>query len=59
MGLYSAAQRVDGRGSTNFERKPVRVCGAESLNALDAIIVLVLGSVSNTLSDERNDLIGS
>ena len=39
--------------------KPFQIRGAATLNALYAIIVLVLGSVSNSLSDERNDLIGS
>ena len=39
--------------------KPFQVRGAATPNALDAIIVLVLGSVGNTLSDERNDLVGS
>ena len=48
---------MDGRILT-FENKPFQVRGAATPNALDAIIVLV-GSVSNTLSDERNDLIGS
>ena len=39
--------------------KPFQIHGAATPNALDAIIVLVLGSASNTLSDERNDLVGS
>ena len=39
--------------------KPYQARGAATLNALDAIIVLILGSASKTLSDERNDLVGS
>ena len=39
--------------------KPFQVRGAVILNALDVFNVLVLGSVSNSLSDECNDLVGS
>ena len=39
--------------------KSFQVREAATQNALDASIVLALGSVINSLSDERNDVVGS
>ena len=57
---FSLLQNVSMDGVVlTLRGKPFQVNGAATPNALDAIIVLVLDSVSSTLSDERNDLVGS
>ena len=58
--VFSLLQNVSMEGVVlTLRGKPFQVRGAATLNALDAIIVLVLGLVSNSLSDDRNDLVGS
>ena len=58
--VFSLLQNVSMDGADlTLKCKPFQVRGAATPNALDAIIVLVFGSVSNTLSDERKDLVGS